>query len=68
MLLRASQTLPVGSLVEIDLTLPGSEYVVRIPAEVINVKQKQNGTYEAAVRTSDIASQDRALLTRYLPA
>ena len=68
MLLRASQTLPVGSLVEIDLTLPGSEYIVSIPGEVINVKQKQNGTYEAAVRTTDIASQDRALLTRYLPA
>ncbi len=68
MLLSATQALPVGSLVEIDLTLPDSNRNVRIPGEVVIVKQNKNGTYEATVRTTDIASPDRGLLTRYLRA
>ena len=68
MRLSATQALPVGSLVEIDLTLPDSDRVVHIPGEVIEVTEKLNGEYEATVRTTDIASPDRGLLARYLPA
>jgi len=68
MLLSSSQELPVGSLVEIDLSLPDTDRVVRIPGKVVNVTRKQDGAYEAAVCTADIASSDRGILTGYLPA
>jgi diguanylate cyclase (GGDEF)-like protein len=64
-LLRATQKLPVGSLLEIDLALPDSGRVVKIPGKVVSVTARDEGGYEAAVRT-DFDMADRGVLSRYL--
>ena len=60
------QNLPVGSLVQVSLTLPDSDHEVAASGRIIRVVAKSGGRYETAIRIVDIQSRDQSRLMKYL--
>jgi diguanylate cyclase (GGDEF)-like protein len=66
LLFVARRSLPVGSLIDITLNLPGSDRRIAATGRVIRVEEKGGGRFEAALRVIDMSVRDRALLAKYL--
>lgn len=65
LLFLAERTLPVGSLIDINIALPGGRTIAS-SGRVIRVEDRGNGRYEAAIRVIDMPSRDQGLLAEYL--
>lgn len=66
LLFVARRPLPVGSLIDITLNLPGSDRGITATGRVIRVEERGGGRFEAALRVIDMSVRDRALLAKYL--
>ena len=66
MSLRANRELPIGSLLVIDLEVPGIEKEVLLNGRVIQGKTTASGEFRAGVSILHIAAKDRHLFTNYL--
>ena len=64
----ADRSLPLGSLIDVNLMLPGAACEIATTGRVVGVGQNQGGKFEAAVRITDIAPEDRTVLTNYIRA
>jgi diguanylate cyclase (GGDEF)-like protein len=65
LLFLADRSLPVGSLIDIGVTLPGGRAIAS-SGRVIRVEDRGAGKYEAAVRIIEMPARDQGLLTEYL--
>jgi len=65
LLFLADRSLPVGSLIDINITLPGGRAIAS-SGRVIRVEDRGSGKYEAAIRVIDMPARDQALLGEYL--
>ncbi|MCZ6695151.1 MAG: diguanylate cyclase [Acidobacteria bacterium] len=60
------QKLPVGSLIDISLDLPGSNRSIVTSGRVIRVEENRDGVFEAAIRIIEIGARDQTRLVSYL--
>jgi len=65
LLFLADRSLPVGSLIDVNIELPGGRTIAS-SGRVIRVEDRGNGRYEAAIRVIDMPSRDAGLLAEYL--
>ncbi len=66
MSIRTNRELPIGSLLEIVLEVPGIENEVLFNGHVIQGKTTVSGEFRAGVRILSIAAKDRHVFTNYL--
>ena len=64
--LRAEEVLPLNSMVEFVLNLPGHSQGVKAYGRVVRVYDKEDGAYQMALAIMDIDSREYLALTRYL--
>jgi diguanylate cyclase (GGDEF)-like protein len=60
------QKLAIGSLIDINLTLPDESRPISTSGRVIRVEEKGEGRFEAAIRIIEMGGDDQRLLSRYL--
>ncbi len=60
------QKLPIGSLIDISLDIPGSNRSIVTSGRVIRVEERGDGEFEAAIRIIEIGATDHSRLTTYL--
>jgi diguanylate cyclase (GGDEF)-like protein len=60
------QKLAIGSLIDINLTIPESGRPISTSGRVIRVEEKRDGRFEAAIRIIEIGGEDQMRLSRYL--
>ena len=60
------QKLPIGSLIDISLDLPGSNRSIITSGRVIRVEEHADGIFEAAIRIIEIGAADHSRLMSYL--
>ena len=60
------QKLPIGSLIDINLDLPGSNRSIVTSGRVIRVEENGEGIFEAAIRIIEIGAADHSRLMSYL--
>ena len=67
-LFLVDRQLPIGSLLDISITLPSAGAPMNASARVIRVEEQGPGRFETAIRIIDIAAADRARLAEYIQA
>ena len=65
-LFLAGCELRLGSLIKVQLPLPGSSREILTTGRVVRVAEKEGGRFEAAIKTTDLDARDRRLLARYI--
>ncbi len=63
---RAKRLLPMNSMVEFVLNLPGHSQRVKAYGRVVRVSESDDGDYEMALEIMDIDTREFSALTRYL--
>ena len=58
--------LPVGSLIDVQLPLPGLGRVISTSGRVVRVEERPGGRYEAAIRIIEIATEDQGVLAKFI--
>jgi hypothetical protein len=66
MLFVVNRKLPVGALLDVSLTLPGSREEISASGRVVRVEERQDGGFDAALRIVDLPTKDQILLSRFL--
>jgi diguanylate cyclase (GGDEF)-like protein len=66
LLLVADHELPMGTLVDLNLTLPAPQKEIAVSGRVVHVMPRGDGKYEAAVRIVDIGPRDMLTLASFL--
>ena len=66
LLLLADRKLAVGSLMDVQLTLPGTSHELACTGRAVRVEETEEGAYQAAIRIVSISAADRRRLTAYL--
>jgi diguanylate cyclase (GGDEF)-like protein len=66
LLFRVDRELPLGSLIDLKLTIPGSKNAVGASGRVVRVEESGRGRYTAAIRIVEIAQSDRRALTQFI--
>ncbi len=66
MSIRTNRELPIGSLLEMVLEVPGIENEVLLNGRVIQGKTTASGEFRAGVNILSIAAKDRHLFRNYL--
>ena len=65
-LFLAESSLPIGSLVKVNLPLPESAQEIVTRGRVVRVEEMEDGKFEAAIRITDLNKNDRRRLARYI--
>jgi diguanylate cyclase (GGDEF)-like protein len=66
LLFLVDQRLSLGTLIDVQLTLPDSDREVACTGRVVRVEEKRGGRYQAALRIVEIGTRDRSRLAKYI--
>jgi diguanylate cyclase (GGDEF)-like protein len=65
---RAARSLPLNSMVEFALNLPGQGQAIKAHGRVVRIQEAEDGGYQMALSIMDIDRREYVALTRYLRA
>jgi diguanylate cyclase (GGDEF)-like protein len=60
------QRLSLGTLVDVELNLPGSDHVIGCTGRVVRVEEKGGDHHQAAIRIVEIGARDRSRLAEFV--
>jgi diguanylate cyclase (GGDEF)-like protein len=60
------QRLTLGTLVDVELDLPGSDHVIGCTGRVVRVEEKGGDHYQAAIRIVEIGARERGRLAEFV--
>lgn len=63
---RSDRSMPLGSLVDVDLLVAENDESIRLAGRVVDSKEGDGGNFEVAVRVVEIDPEDRRHLGMYL--
>ena len=66
MLFLADRNLPIGTLLDLTFTIPGSRHEIVASGRVVRIEETKQGKFEAGIRIVDIAAGDQKTLSRYI--
>ncbi len=66
LLLQVDRNLPLGSLIDLKLQLPGRRREVAASGRVVRVEEREEDRYAAGIRIVEIAPNDRRRLNQFI--
>lgn len=66
LLFVVDRQLTLGTLIDVQLTLPGSDREIACTGRVVRVEETTDDRYQAAIRIVEIGTRDRGLLARFI--
>ncbi len=66
MLFLTDRNLPIGTLLDLNFTLPGASRAIAASGRVVRVEETGDGQFEAGIRIIDIATADQKVLARFV--